>query len=160
MIFLFLRNIGKEKEEKRSQLVGLSGVMETNFGATIFYKVPFKAALPLIAKRDVYLEYGYAYVPFTKVVSLIIQRFRMTLSKQKKQCLESKITSNSKKPQGTRTNIFVKIGFLSYTGMNSRENSEPLLKLKRRAFAVQTRKSLLDQILTQGHLTTGMCAEF
>ena len=62
--------------------MGLSDVIETNFGNTIFYKVPFLAALPLIAKRDVYIEYGYAYVPFTKVVSLIIQRFRISLSRK------------------------------------------------------------------------------
>ena len=37
--------------------------------------------MPLIAKRNVYLENGYAFVPLTKVVSLIIQRFRMMLSK-------------------------------------------------------------------------------
>ncbi len=81
-LFVYLFVIDKEKEKRRSQLFGLADVTEeTVFLRTIYYKVPFKNALPLIARRDVYLEYGYAFVPFTKVVSLIIQRFRMTLSK-------------------------------------------------------------------------------
>ncbi len=106
---------------RRSKLVGLTGVVETNFATTIYYKVPFQQALPLVGKRDVYLENGFAFVPFTvclfysvlvvlllslplplpltlslslslsltntrihdiqRVISLIIQRFRMNLSK-------------------------------------------------------------------------------
>ena len=49
--------------------------------STVFYKVPFQQALPLIKNRSVYLENGYAFVPLTQVVSLIIVRFRMSLSK-------------------------------------------------------------------------------
>lgn len=38
------------------------------------FRVPFQQALPLIASRAVYMEAGYAYVPFHKFVSIITTR--------------------------------------------------------------------------------------
>lgn len=67
--------------QRREQLVGLAGVTEANLSATILYKVPFQQALSLLAGRSVYLEAGFAYVPFQRLVSIIITRFRTLLSR-------------------------------------------------------------------------------
>lgn len=71
----------EEKARRRDKLVGLTDVVETNFGTTIFYRVPFQQALNLISSRSVYVEAGCAFVPLSRVVSLIVTRFRMNLSK-------------------------------------------------------------------------------
>ncbi|XP_072026897.1 DNA primase large subunit-like [Amphiura filiformis] len=45
-----------------------------------FYKVPFTEALDLVRGRKVYLEKGWAYVPHSDLVSIIISAYRAHLS--------------------------------------------------------------------------------
>lgn len=72
----------EEKEAKREMLFGLPNVTPLNFSELRFYKVPFTQALDLVANRSVLLSFGYAYVPTAKLVSIIVARFRMNLSKE------------------------------------------------------------------------------
>lgn len=44
-------------------------------------RVPFQQALSLVAGRSVYLQGGFAYVPLQRLVSIIVMRFRMHLSR-------------------------------------------------------------------------------
>jgi DNA primase large subunit len=44
-------------------------------------RVPFQQALPLVAGRIVYLERGFAYVPLQRLVSIIVTKFRIQLSR-------------------------------------------------------------------------------
>ncbi len=45
-----------------------------------YYKVPFQEALELVRTRSVVLHAGFAYVPRTKLTSLICGRFRAYVS--------------------------------------------------------------------------------
>ena len=69
------------KIERQDKLAGLAGVQDMRVLSSTYYKVPFQLALSLIQNRDVYLEAGYAYVPLQRLVSIIIMRFRMNLSR-------------------------------------------------------------------------------
>ena len=51
------------------------------FNRMDFYKVPFMDVLPLVSKRQVYMEGGYAYVPRNQLQTLIQGAFRAKLSK-------------------------------------------------------------------------------
>lgn len=46
------------------------------------YLVPFTQALDLVQRRQVYVKAGTAYVPETKLVQLVTERFRANLSRQ------------------------------------------------------------------------------
>lgn len=46
-----------------------------------YYRVPFLEAVDLIGRREVYLERGYAYVPQAKLHSIVVSRFRASLSR-------------------------------------------------------------------------------
>lgn len=70
-----------DKEARREQLIGLSGVTELNFQSTEIYRVPFLQALNLVSKREVYMEGGYAFIPVMKLVATVVTRFRMQLSR-------------------------------------------------------------------------------
>lgn len=48
--------------------------------STDFYKVPFTEALDLVKGRKVYLEKGWAYVPHSDLVSIILSVYRAHLS--------------------------------------------------------------------------------
>lgn len=72
---------GEDKEMRKENLVGLSGVTELNFHGTEFYRVPFQQALTLISSRGVYLEGGLAIVPVSKLVATVVNRFRIHLSR-------------------------------------------------------------------------------
>jgi len=54
--------------------------LETLININLNYRVPFQQALSLVANRTVYLENGFAYVPFAKFVSIIVSQFRANLS--------------------------------------------------------------------------------
>ncbi|XP_002739991.1 DNA primase large subunit-like [Saccoglossus kowalevskii] len=47
---------------------------------TDYFKVPFVEALDLVKSRKVYLERGYAYVPRSDLVSIVLSAFRAHLS--------------------------------------------------------------------------------
>lgn len=46
------------------------------------YKVPFTHALDLVQHRQVFVQRGFAYIPESKLVTLITARFRTSLSRQ------------------------------------------------------------------------------
>jgi len=48
---------------------------------TQFFRIPFTQALDLVAHRQVFLEAGFAYVPVERLVSIIVARFRSSLSR-------------------------------------------------------------------------------
>lgn len=69
----------EEKKNLEKKLHNLAGVQEVY--STVFYKVPFQEALSLISSRQVFLRGGFAYVPLSKLISVIMIRFRMNLSR-------------------------------------------------------------------------------
>lgn len=69
------------RQERREKLLGLAGVTEANFLITSFYKIPFQQALSLISNRTVHLEAGYAWVPLEKLVSILVNKFKLSLSR-------------------------------------------------------------------------------
>mmetsp|Transcript_29205 Transcript_29205/g.67010 ORF Transcript_29205/g.67010 Transcript_29205/m.67010 type:complete len:331 (-) Transcript_29205:338-1330(-) len=71
-----------EKERLRFKLLTLSGNMSgSQYDAMEYYKVPFTEILNLVGRREVYIEAGSAYVPRTKVISIIEGQFRTSLSR-------------------------------------------------------------------------------
>lgn len=51
------------------------------FAAEAYYRVPFTQALDLVSKRQCYVKAGHAYVPLSRIVSIVRARFRSALSK-------------------------------------------------------------------------------
>ena len=74
-----------EKQQLREFLLsipdGSKTISPTEFVSTTYFKIPFLQALDLIQFRQVYLQNGYAYVPTSRLVSIVTARFRMNLSK-------------------------------------------------------------------------------
>jgi len=60
---------------------GSSTMQQQNYYSMEFYKVPFTDVLPLVSKREVYMEAGFAYVSRTKILSIVEGMFRASLSK-------------------------------------------------------------------------------
>jgi DNA primase large subunit len=52
-----------------------------SFNEQQFYRIPFPQALDLVARRQVFLERGFAYVPQQQLHTIIVNRFRTSLSK-------------------------------------------------------------------------------
>jgi hypothetical protein len=52
------------------------------FAKQDFYKVPFTDVLPLVSKRSVYLEGGFAYVPRSQLAHIVQGAFRAHLSRE------------------------------------------------------------------------------
>lgn len=46
-----------------------------------YFRIPFVQALDLVGKRQVFLQNGMAFVPQSQLVSIIVARFRMSLSR-------------------------------------------------------------------------------
>lgn len=57
------------------------GTQAIDVTRTQFFRIPFTQALDLVAHRQVFLENGFAYVPVERLVSIIVARFRMNLSR-------------------------------------------------------------------------------
>jgi DNA primase large subunit len=75
-----------EKEKLRDKLLsvpsaGGSSINPVDFHNAEYYRVPFVQALELVAKRECYVLGGYAYVPLSRIVSIVAAKFRATLSK-------------------------------------------------------------------------------
>lgn len=51
------------------------------FDGTEYYRVHFVHALELVSKRECYVEKGFAYVPLSRIVSIVAAKFRVSLSK-------------------------------------------------------------------------------
>mmetsp|Transcript_22589 Transcript_22589/g.40050 ORF Transcript_22589/g.40050 Transcript_22589/m.40050 type:complete len:512 (-) Transcript_22589:33-1568(-) len=66
---------------KRQQAQG-SSALQKPFDAVHHFKVAFTEVLDLVTKRTVYLAGGFAYVPENDLVSILISRFRSSLSQK------------------------------------------------------------------------------
>ena len=74
-----LKPLSAREQQEKIQLLRM--LWPTNKGSLdVFYKVPFTQALDLVAKRQCIVEKGYAYIPESKVVSILAGKFRMQLS--------------------------------------------------------------------------------
>jgi len=70
-----------KKERLRPKLMAVSTMSLSGFESTEFYKVPFTDVLDLVAKREVLVEAGSAYVSHTSILSIVEGRYRASLSK-------------------------------------------------------------------------------
>ena len=71
-----------EKERMREKLLSVTGGPNpVEFLSTDYYRVPFVQALELVARRECYVEDGFAFVPLTRIVSIVVAKFRVSLSK-------------------------------------------------------------------------------
>ncbi|KAM5163039.1 DNA primase large subunit [Mantella aurantiaca] len=73
-----------EEEKKRHQddLISSSyGFSSPKLEELEFYKVRFQDALDLVRPRKVFLSQGFAYIPHTEIVTIILNDFRTRLSK-------------------------------------------------------------------------------
>jgi DNA primase large subunit len=68
----------------KEALAGKLQLLTTNpaeFATTKFYAVPFDQALDLVGKRECYLRGGLAYLPQSKLVAILVHKFRAHLSR-------------------------------------------------------------------------------
>ena len=68
----------------RGSIYGVASVVQAQkvFAKQDFYKVPFTDVLPLVSKRAIYLEAGYAYVPRSQLATIVQGAFRAHLSRE------------------------------------------------------------------------------
>eukprot|EP00518_Triparma_eleuthera_P006325 CAMPEP_0182472074 /NCGR_PEP_ID=MMETSP1319-20130603/21493_1 /TAXON_ID=172717 /ORGANISM="Bolidomonas pacifica, Strain RCC208" /LENGTH=481 /DNA_ID=CAMNT_0024672703 /DNA_START=159 /DNA_END=1601 /DNA_ORIENTATION=- len=106
----FDRLSGADKEDMKDKL--RFGMSPRDFEAQHFYKVPFAQATDLLARRQVYVGSGFAYVPSSKLVTIVTARFRMNLSKS----LSLAAASFAVVSQDTRVGPLLKNMNRQYTG--------------------------------------------
>ncbi|XP_072264568.1 DNA primase large subunit [Pyxicephalus adspersus] len=71
-----------EKKQHHDDLLNSTyGLSSTKLEELDFYKVRFQDALDLVRPRKVFLLQGFAYIPHTDIVTLILNEFRTRLSK-------------------------------------------------------------------------------
>ena len=72
-----------EKDELRDALMSVPGgtANPVDFHSAEYYRVPFVQALELVGRRECYVRRGRAYVPLTRIVSIVAAKFRVALSK-------------------------------------------------------------------------------
>mmetsp|Transcript_9268 Transcript_9268/g.19539 ORF Transcript_9268/g.19539 Transcript_9268/m.19539 type:complete len:512 (-) Transcript_9268:1164-2699(-) len=71
-----------EKERLREKLMSVQGGPNpVEFNGAEYYKVPFVQALELVSRRGCFVEKGNAFVPLANIVSIIVSKFRASLSK-------------------------------------------------------------------------------
>ena len=63
-----------------------------------YFRIPFVQALDLVGRRQVFLQNGMAYVPQSQLVSIIVARFRMSLSRALLQVASTDSFLRSPKP--------------------------------------------------------------
>jgi DNA primase large subunit len=78
--FAQLKPITKEEKDRLQEPL-LQLMNPTEFASAKFYAVPFHQALDLVASRQCYLDKGYAYISQAKVLSILVSKFRMQLSR-------------------------------------------------------------------------------
>jgi DNA primase large subunit len=71
----------EEKAAKKGMLLSVPDAPLLDFERTSYFKIPFTQAVDLIGSRSVYLNGGFAYVPVQRIVTVVVQRFRMVLSR-------------------------------------------------------------------------------
>ncbi|VDK20313.1 unnamed protein product [Taenia asiatica] len=70
----------EESLRLRRQLDAGTAIYAVNAADASFYKVHFTEVLDLVRRRQVFLKAGYAYVPDVELVTLVVTRFRASLS--------------------------------------------------------------------------------
>ncbi|VDM16768.1 unnamed protein product [Hydatigera taeniaeformis] len=65
----------------RDQLRAGTVIYGVNADCATFYRVHFTEVLDLVRRRQVFLKVGYAYVPDVELVTLVVTRFRASLSR-------------------------------------------------------------------------------
>lgn len=65
----------------RDSLMSIPGVTPGEFATTPYYAIPFTRALDLVASRNCFVADGLAYVALPKIVSILLAKFRMSLSR-------------------------------------------------------------------------------
>lgn len=76
-------------EEKKTIMPYLTSILNKDkkipsvkeVAETTYFKIPFQEATDLIASRQCFVKKGFAYVPMSKIVTIILQKFRSSLSK-------------------------------------------------------------------------------
>jgi len=126
-----------EKSKLRSKLIASDGNMSTaQYESMEFYKVPFTEVSSLVAKRKVFLQGGFAYVSRDKVSSIVLERFRASLSKSLTMaCQKSDMIERDGRIEPLVNNL-AKIAFRyggslvsSSTGLDGAINSESVVSL-------------------------------
>ncbi|CAI9598805.1 unnamed protein product [Staurois parvus] len=78
----YLAISGEEKKQHQDDLISSTyGLSSTKLEEFEFYKVRFQDALDLVRPRKVFLLQGFAYIPHTEILTLILNDFRTRLSK-------------------------------------------------------------------------------
>lgn len=70
-----------KKNLLREKLMSIPGVTPGEFATTPYYALPFTQALDLVSTRSCLVVDGLAYVALPKVVSILLAKFRMSLSR-------------------------------------------------------------------------------
>jgi DNA primase large subunit len=70
-----------QKNALRESLMSIPGVTPGEFASTPYYAIPFTQALDLVANRSCFVADGLAYVALPKVVSILLAKFRTSLSR-------------------------------------------------------------------------------
>lgn len=79
---LHFTSIGSDESSRlREQLVSGTNIYGVSGDYANFYKVHFTEVLDLVRRRQVFLKAGFAYVPDAELVSLVVTRFRASLSR-------------------------------------------------------------------------------
>lgn len=78
-----LRNTHHACKQSNNVLSLLNALISKTFFflPTFTLKVPFQDALDLVRTRKVYLKAGYVYIPHQDIVTIVLNDFRMRLSK-------------------------------------------------------------------------------
>lgn len=77
----FTRIEPDEASRLHEQLVAGTNIYGVSGDYANFYKVHFTEVFDLVRRRQVFLKAGYAYVPDVELVSLVVTRFRASLSR-------------------------------------------------------------------------------
>ena len=72
---LFYNTISKLAQQQQQQ-----NHKKITYESTKFYSVPFVEALDLLSKRECYLYHGMAYMTEHKLIAILLQKFRTSLS--------------------------------------------------------------------------------
>lgn len=72
--------ISHHERDKLAPLLRAASLLPVDLKDFQFYKIPFELVPDLVAKRDVYLSEGFAYVPQTSLISVITAEFKHMLT--------------------------------------------------------------------------------
>jgi DNA primase large subunit len=108
----------KAKQEPRWGRLLRFNLSESDFQNSTFYKIPFAQASDLIKNREVVVQAGVAYVPGTKLVSIVTARYRANLSRS----LAKAAASFAAIAEDARIGPLLKNMNQQYTGKNFNKN--------------------------------------